>query len=158
MRRDRFGHSTALRVHDGYFAGLLADRGGAGEEVSQWSVAADVKADAYTITVFVDVPGVQARDLSVTVSGKYLLVTGRRSLEWQASASGYFRVERYGHSFTRRIELPHSNVDGGQVMLELSGGVLKVQIPVLEKNQAEHWLVERPGPLNVHTIQAGLLE
>jgi len=90
--------------------------------------AVDVSEDEHAVTVRCDVPGLDAKDLDVRVSGNLLTVSGSRQDEWTDKRRGVRRQERVSGSFSRTIPLP-SYVDAGKVGATYDKGTLTVTVP-----------------------------
>jgi HSP20 family protein len=82
--------------------------------------------DHYRIDV--DLPGVEASTVSVTVEHSVLTIAGERKDEKRAEAKGYYRYERVHGSFSRAFRLPE-DVDSEHITAASKNGVLTVQIP-----------------------------
>ena len=81
-----------------------ARQGQAGRRV--WAPALDIseRNDAYVVTV--EVPGVKADDLDITLEDGLLTIQGERQFTSEPSEQQYHRVERRYGSFRRSITLP----------------------------------------------------
>ena len=90
--------------------------------------AVDVAEDDNAVTVRCDVPGLDAKDLDVRVSGNLLTVSGSRQDEWSGRKRGVRRQERVSGSFSRTITLP-SYVDAEKVEAKYDKGTLTVTVP-----------------------------
>lgn len=90
--------------------------------------AVDVSEDDHSVTVRCDVPGLDAKDLDVQVSGNLLTVSGWRQDEWSGRKRGVRRQERVSGSFSRTITLP-GYVDAGKVDARYDKGTLTVTVP-----------------------------
>jgi HSP20 family protein len=95
--------------------------------LSNWP-AVDVSEDDNSVTVRCDVPGLDAKDLDVRVSGNLLTVSGSRRDEWSDKKHGLRRQERLSGSFSRTITLP-SYVDAEKVEARYDKGTLTVSVP-----------------------------
>jgi len=93
----------------------------------QWP-AVDVSEDEHAVTVRYDVPGLDAKDLDVQVSGNLLTVSGSRQDEWSGKRHDVRRQERVSGSFSRTITLP-DYVDGEKVDAHYDKGTLTVTLP-----------------------------
>ena len=88
----------------------------------------DIYEDEHTITVKMEVPGIDEKDIDVRIEGNTLTVHGERKLEKEEKEENFRRVERHYGSFTRSFTLPGS-VDPGQVSADYDKGVLKIKLP-----------------------------
>src|SRR5437660_8366569 len=79
------------------------------EEALQTSVfapAVDVYEDEHNITLKVEVPGIDEKDIDIRVENNNLVVHGERKFEKDEKEENYRRVERQYGSFTRTFTLP----------------------------------------------------
>jgi len=96
--------------------------------VGQWTPRVDVVESDTEILVKVDIPGMEEKDLSVSVSGDDLIVKGERKLESEEKKKQYHRIERSYGTFHRVIPLP-STVDAAKINAEYNKGVLETHLP-----------------------------
>ena len=87
----------------------------------------DVYEDEHNITLKIEVPGIDEKDIDVSIENNTLTVRGERTLEKEEKEENFQRVERQYGSFTRSFTLPNS-VDPEQVSADYNKGVLKIRI------------------------------
>ena len=87
----------------------------------------DIYEDEHTITLKMEVPGIDEKDIDVRIEGNTLTVHGERKLETDEKEENYRRIERQYGSFTRSFTLP-SSVDPTQVSAHYDKGLLKVNL------------------------------
>jgi HSP20 family protein len=87
----------------------------------------DIYEDEHTITVKMEVPGIDEKDIDVRIENTTLTVHGERKIEKEEKEENFRRVERQYGSFTRSFTLP-SSVDTGQVSAHYDKGVLKLTL------------------------------
>src|SRR5436309_12198336 len=87
----------------------------------------DIYEDEHTITLKLEVPGIDEKDIDVRVEGNTLSVHGERKIEKEEKEENFRRVERQYGSFTRSFTLP-SSVDPAQVSADYDKGVLKIRL------------------------------
>ncbi|GAB4212794.1 MAG: Hsp20/alpha crystallin family protein [Synechococcales cyanobacterium] len=93
--------------------------------------AAELHENGDTITVKLEVPGLEAKDLDVQVTAEAVAITGERRSETRSEDKGVTRTEfRYG-SFQRLIPLP-SRVQNDKVQAEYKDGILTLTLPKVE--------------------------
>ena len=90
--------------------------------------AMDVAEDEKSLTVRLDVPGLDPKDLDVEVSGNLLTVRGSRQDEWKDHKGGLYRHERHAGSFTRTVTLP-GYVEADKVDARYDKGTLTLVVP-----------------------------
>src|ERR1700682_5922095 len=88
---------------------------------------ADIYEDEHNITLKIDVPGIDEKDIDVRIEGNTLTVHGERKFEKEEKEENYRRVERQYGSFTRTFNLP-STVDHENVQADYDKGVLKIKL------------------------------
>ena len=96
---------------------------------SRWTPAVDIREDAERFTITADVPGVEPKDIEVTMENGVLTIKGERKLETSDEGdNGYRRVERVYGGFYRRFTLPDT-ADADAISAVGKHGVLEVVIP-----------------------------
>ncbi|MFP4003845.1 MAG: Hsp20/alpha crystallin family protein [Alphaproteobacteria bacterium] len=88
----------------------------------------DVSETKEALEVDVDLPGLQERDIDITLSNGVLTITGERKEEREEKGRNFFRAERSLGHFSRRIMLPY-NVDEDRVEARFDRGVLHITMP-----------------------------
>jgi HSP20 family protein len=101
---------------------------------SNWTPAVDIKEEDGRFVLEADIPGVDPKDIEVTMDNGVLTIKGERKHESEEEANGYKRIERSYGTFYRRFSLPDS-ADAERVTAKGKDGVLEVTIPKLEKVQ-----------------------
>src|SRR5713101_7936751 len=81
-----------------------------------------------------DLPGVEEKNIDVSLTGNRLAVSGLREEEDRHEGENFFADERAFGSFTRAFTLP-DGVDGEQISADLKDGVLTLHIPKKPENQ-----------------------
>ena len=87
----------------------------------------DVYEDEHNITLKIEVPGIDEKDIDVRVENNTLTVHGERKFEKEEKEENFRRVERQYGSFTRSFTLPNS-IDPEQVSANYEKGVLKIKL------------------------------
>ena len=87
----------------------------------------DIYEDEHTITLKLEIPGIDEKDIDVRIENNTLTVHGERKIEKEEKEENFRRVERQYGSFTRSFTLP-SSVDSGQVSADYARGVLKIKL------------------------------
>src|SRR6202165_4289533 len=78
---------------------------------SSFAPAVDAYEDEHTVTLKIEVPGIDEKDIDIRVENNTLTVHGERKIEKDEKEENYRRVERQYGSFTRTFTLPPT-VDG----------------------------------------------
>ncbi|MGH7268368.1 MAG: Hsp20/alpha crystallin family protein [Candidatus Rokuibacteriota bacterium] len=105
---------------------------GATDEAAQrdpsWSPAAEGRIEDGTYVIRLALPGVDPKDVHVSLMDNVLTVKGERKADHDGTGNGYFvREVAYG-AFQRSFELPEG-VDAGQVEAKHANGMLEVRVP-----------------------------
>jgi HSP20 family protein len=87
----------------------------------------DIYEGEHNITLKIDVPGIDEKDIDVRIEGNTLTVHGERKIEKEEKEENFRRVERQYGEFTRSFTLP-SSLDTGQVNANYDNGVLKITL------------------------------
>ena len=94
---------------------------------SNFAPPVDVYEDEHNITLKIEVPGIDEKDINVSIENNTLTVHGERRFEKDEKEENFHRVERMYGSFTRSFTLPNT-VDPEQVSAHYEKGVLKIQL------------------------------
>jgi len=95
---------------------------------SSFAPAVDVYEDEHNVTLKIEVPGIEEKDIDVRIENNTLTVHGERKIEKEEKEENYRRVERQYGSFTRTFNLP-TTVDAEKVSANYDKGVLKISLP-----------------------------
>ena len=90
--------------------------------------AVDIYEDEHAITLKVEVPGIEEKDIDVLLENQTLTLRGERKFEKEEKEENFHRIERRYGSFTRSFTLPNT-VDTANVKAEYANGVLSVRLP-----------------------------
>ncbi len=111
------------------------------ETASDWVPLVDIKEGKDAYEVIADVPGVNPKDIDVSLEEGVLTVRGARKSEDKDEGEGYTRTERVYGSFYRRFTLPET-ADAEHISAKTEHGVLKLHIPKKEKALSKRITVE----------------
>ncbi|HYA34046.1 MAG TPA: Hsp20/alpha crystallin family protein [Candidatus Binataceae bacterium] len=115
------------------------------------AVESFVEGDALTIRA--EMPGIEPKDIEVTVSGDMLTVRGSREEKEEKKGRNYSRKEmRYG-AFERTVELAEG-VKAEDVKAVCRDGVLTVTVPVPKALQQKEVKVQVEGAGEARKIEA----
>ena len=92
----------------------------------------------------VEVPGVNADDLDITLEDGLLTIQGERQFTSESADEQYHRVERRYGSFRRSITLP-AQVQAEQIEASFEDGVLEVIVPKAEEAKPKKISVRSGG-------------
>ena len=96
-------------------------------EETVWQPTLDVSETAREIVIHAELPGMDPKDIDLSVRGDILTLAGERKQEKEEKGENFHRVERSYGSFSRSIRLP-AEVDPGKVNATYKDGVLKITL------------------------------
>jgi HSP20 family protein len=113
----------------------------------------DVYEDEHNVTLKIEVPGIDEKDIDVRIENNVLTVHGERKFEKEEKEENFRRVERQYGSFTRTFTLP-TTVDSEKVSANYEKGILKIALPKkaeakpkqIKVNVASEKALEGKGP------------
>jgi HSP20 family protein len=117
------------RLWDDYFG---PGRRGLQPMEVEFAPAVDVKETADQVVVKAEVPGIDAKDINISVTGDVLTIKGEKKSEREEKEENYHVVERSYGSFARSITLPGA-VDLDNIEAKYDKGVLTVTCPKKEE-------------------------
>lgn len=80
------------------------------------------------IEITAELPGLEQKDIDVSVSDNVLTVSGEKRTETERKDKTYSVTERTYGGFSRSVQLP-AGVDAAQIKATVDKGVLKVVVP-----------------------------
>src|ERR1700758_4618278 len=110
------------------FRGSFGEGGAQALTTSSFAPAVDVYEDEHTVTLKIEVPGIDEKDIDIRLENNTLTVHGERKIEKEEKEENYRRVERQYGSFTRTFTLPPT-VEAENVSANYDKGVLKITLP-----------------------------
>jgi HSP20 family protein len=88
----------------------------------------DVAETDKQIELSIELPGLQQRDVDISVSDNMLTIRGEKKAETEQKDKNFRRVERVYGTFYRVVELP-PGIDPSAINAMMSNGVLRITIP-----------------------------
>ena len=98
---------------------------------AEFAPAVDVKETAEAVVVKAEVPGMEAKEIKIAVTGDILTIKGEKKSEREEKEGNYHLVERSYGSFSRSLTLPAA-VDRDKIEARYDKGVLTVTCPKKE--------------------------
>lgn len=86
------------------------------------------------IMVRAEIPGVDKKDLNISLTDNLLTIKGQSSSEKKEEKGDYHRHEISSSSFARSITLP-GTVDPAKTVANLKDGVLEIKLPKVESSK-----------------------
>jgi HSP20 family protein len=100
--------------------------------MGEWRPAVDVSETDDAVVVKAELPGLDPKDVEISLSGDVLTIKGEKKEEKEEKTKSFQRVERSYGSFTRSVRLPAAVV-ADKVEATFSNGVLTVDLPKAEE-------------------------
>lgn len=88
----------------------------------------DVLESEKEIKVSAELPGMEDRDVEVTLEKDTLTIRGEKKAEAEKKEKGYYHTERTYGSFTRTVQLP-AEIESEKIEARFKNGVLTVTVP-----------------------------
>ena len=107
------------------------------EQLRDWgkfSPALDVVEDDNAVTIRVDVPGLDPKEIDISIAGQNLTIKGEKVEETEDKGKNAYRSERRYGAFSRTVALP-ANVNADKIQAECTNGVLKITLPKVESEK-----------------------
>lgn len=122
---DRF-QNEMKQVFDRFFGENDADQSSV--VTSQWTPRVDIKEEDKRFMILADIPGVDPKEIEISMDKGILSIKGERSYENKSENGKLTRVERSYGTFYRRFALPDS-ADAEGISADGKHGVLEISIP-----------------------------
>jgi HSP20 family protein len=116
---------------DRFLSGFPLGKGEVGW-VNEWVPRFDVREDENALVVEGEIPGLETKDIDISLEGNILTIRGEKKQETKETHECYHRVERQYGSFSRTLTLP-IEIDETKVDAEYKNGVLRVVMPKTEE-------------------------
>jgi HSP20 family protein len=101
-----------------------------------WAPSLDVSETKDNIVVKAEVPGMDTKDIDISLANDMLTIKGEKKQEKEESNENYHRIERTYGSFSRSIRLPR-DVQSDKIKASYKNGVLKVTLPKSEEAKSK---------------------
>lgn len=122
------GLSSFRKEMDRLFNRFWEDDGGDLPALREWVPSVDFSESDDAYLARVEIPGLEPKDVQVTLQENVLTVKGEKKEEIKQKDERYYRMERSYGAFSRSIRLP-SAVDGSKVNAVFHNGVLTIKVP-----------------------------
>ena len=100
--------------------------------IGEWAPSVDVSETKNEVLIKAELPGLEAKDIDVNISGDLLSIKGEKKKEEEEKDEHHHYVERYYGTFERSLKLPFS-VKTEKAEATFDKGVLKIKIPKTEE-------------------------
>ena len=109
-----------------------------------WRPAVDVRETGDEFFVRMDLPGLESKDVKVSVFEDTLTVSGERRESTESKDEKWHHVERFHGAFERRFQLGKA-VQGDKVSASYKNGVLEIRVPKAEQAKPREIQVQISG-------------
>ena len=99
-----------------------------------FSPRVDIKETTNGIEINADIPGVDKKDISITVKDNILTISGEKVINREEKNDEYHRIERFSGQYKRSFQLSPSS-DTSKVNATYTNGVLTISVPNLEEKK-----------------------
>lgn len=115
------------RLFDRFFGAGEAASGGELSRAMRWMPSLDVAETEKEVTVRAELPGVDPKDIDISISGQTLTVSGEKKEVTERRGESSFHSERCFGAFRRTVPLPVP-VDEEKASAEYKKGVLTIRL------------------------------
>jgi len=124
-------------LFDSFFRGFdPAPRGFSGRFSEAFSPSIDVKENDKEFIIKAELPGVEEKDIDVTVTGDSVTIRGEKKEEKEDKDKNYYYMERSYGSFCRVIPL-QTEIESGKAEARFKNGILDIKIPKSQSAKAK---------------------
>ena len=129
------------------FAAFVETNDKGGTPASSWDPNVDVVDDGEMIRILVELPGVEADDVKVSIRGRVVMIRGTKKGRIRAKEGmRFFCMERYFGGFLKSIAIPRP-VNSHHAKTRLKNGLLEVILPrVPDLREKEIEIAVQPEP------------
>ncbi|MEW6348910.1 MAG: Hsp20/alpha crystallin family protein [Thermodesulfobacteriota bacterium] len=147
-RRDAAGHTERSvgdlrREFDHFFNSFFGDERWLPEKYlgSRFSPAFDISETETDLILRAELPGVDPKDVDVTLTGSVLTIKGEKKEEREENDEHMYRMERSFGSFARSFTLP-CEVSEDRVEARFKDGVLTLKLPKAECSRKKNTKID----------------
>lgn len=94
----------------------------------------DETEDDKAFHVSIELPGMDEKDVDITLSGRLLTIRGEKKEDEKEEGKDFYRRERSYGAFRRTLELP-GEVDESKIEASFKKGVLRIELPKTKEAQ-----------------------
>jgi HSP20 family protein len=124
--------STLRQEMDRLLGRFFGEASGGEGPAAKWTPRTDVTETDDTMTITAELPGLEAKDVDISLSGDVLTIKGEKKQEKEEKDERYHRVERTYGAFSRMVRLP-APVAADKIKATVKNGVLTVTLPKTEE-------------------------
>jgi HSP20 family protein len=121
------------RLFDDFFRGFDASPFGE-ENFGKFSPAVDIRENEKEMTIQVELPGMDEKDVEVLLTDNALTIKGEKKEEKEDKGKDHYHMERIFGFFQRVISLP-PGIDSQNTEAKFKKGILRITLPKLEETK-----------------------
>ncbi len=107
-----------------------------------WAPAFDISENEKEYMVSAELPGIDEKDLDITITGGMLSVKGEKKKEKEEKGETYHRIERSYGSFSRSFRIPDA-VQEDKVGATYKDGILKLILPKAKESTVKKITIKK---------------
>jgi HSP20 family protein len=111
---------------------------------STFTPRVNVSEDEKSVYVTAELPGLDEKDIDVTLTRDALVIKGTKQSESEQSQADYYRMERSYGEFRRVVPLP-AEIDSDKAEATFRKGVLSITLPKVEAEVKQQKKIEIKG-------------
>ncbi|UCD70948.1 MAG: Hsp20/alpha crystallin family protein [Syntrophobacterales bacterium] len=128
--------SNLRREMDRLWEGFFGERPFARVWEREWAPSLDMSETKDNFVVKAEVPGIDAKDIDISLTGDILTIRGMKKQEKDEKEEDYHLVERSYGSFSRSVRLP-TEVESNKIKASYKNGILNITLPKSERVKAK---------------------
>jgi HSP20 family protein len=106
------------------------------KEKDEWLPAFDISENEKEYIIISELPGMEVKDIDVTLSKGILTVKGEKKQEHEYKGEDYHRIERRYGSFHRSFNIPEK-IKTDSVDANYKDGILRLTLPKTEESETK---------------------
>jgi len=123
-------------LFDNFFRGFSVAPRGFATGIAEFTPSVDVKENDKEFIIKAELPGVEEKDIDVTVTNDSVTIKGEKKEEKEDKDKNYYYMERSYGSFSRVIPL-EAEIEANKAEARFKNGVLEVKIPKSQTAKAK---------------------
>ena len=124
--------SSSRRDLDSLWNRFFRETPSMGTFTEEWLPSVDISETENKLLIKAELPGLEANDVNVSISGDLLTIKGEKKKEEEEKDEYHHYIERYSGPFQRSFRLP-INVQADKVEATFDKGVLKITLAKVEE-------------------------
>lgn len=133
--REGLGLTPFRRQMDRLFSDFFPEVPNGFPALAEGALLVDLAETPESVVVKAEVPGIELKDLDISIVGETLYIKGEKKEEKEEKGKTWHRVERSYGAFARAVTLP-APVKQDKIEATVKDGVLTVTLPKAEEAKA----------------------